>query len=415
MERSVYARDERGIRDEELIKVLREVLSGVRGRVLLLPPDLTRLHSGGGKIANFCYHLLEGRCEVDVMPALGTHAPMTEAECQFLYGDIPFDRIIAHSWRHDVVKIGSIPPELMREVSDGFFDREIDVEIDRRLLLGYDRILSIGQVIPHEVAGLANQLKNILVGCGGASLINASHIVSAFYGVERVMGRDHTPARRLFDYAERFLAGLPIQYILTVADEARLHGLFIGEGRACFEEAARLSLKVNVAWVDAPLKKVVAYLEQAEFKTMWLGNKAIYRTRMAIADGGELIVLAPGVRGFGEDPACDLLIRKYGYCGREKVIELCRTQEDLKANLSAAAHLIHGSPDGRFSVTYCTQFLDEAAVEPVGYRYMPYGEAAARYDPGALKPGFNALPDGEEIYFIPNPALGLWAPKGALQ
>ena len=62
-------------------------------------------------------------------------------------------------------------------------------------------------------------------------------------------------------------------------------------------------------------------------------------------------------RAFGEDPACDFLIRKYGYCGREKVIELCRTEEDLKANLSAAAHLIHGSPDGRFSVTYCTQFL----------------------------------------------------------
>jgi nickel-dependent lactate racemase len=411
MERSVYAADERGIRDEELMKVLGEAISGVRGRVLLLPPDLTRLHSGGGKIANLCYHLLEGRCEVDVMPALGTHQPMTEAECRFMYGDIPFDRIFAHNWRRDVAEIGRIPRELVREVSEGFFDHEIGVEVNQRLLSGYDRILSIGQVIPHEVAGLANQLKNILVGCGGASLINASHIVSAFYGVERVMGRDHTPARRLFDHAERFLAGLPIQYALTVADapagEARLHGLFIGEGRACFEEASRLSLQVNVTWGDAPLKKVVAFLDGAEFKTTWLGNKAVYRTRMAIADGGELIVLAPGVKGFGEDPACDQLIRKYGYCGRERVIELCRTEEDLKANLSAAAHLIHGSPDGRFSVTYCTRFLDRAAVESVGYRYMPYGEAAAWYDP-------SALPDGEEIYFIPNPALGLWATRGAL-
>jgi len=423
MELSVYAADERGIPEEKLRQALSEALSGVRGRlgrVLLLPPDLTRLHSGGGRIANLCYHLLKGACEVDVMPALGTHAPMTEAECRRMYGDIPFDRIIAHNWRADVVKIGEIPAEFVREASEGLYAEPVDVEINRRLLSGYDLILSIGQVIPHEVAGLANQLKNIFVGCGGARMINATHIVSAFYGVERVMGRDHTPARRLFDYAgERFLSGLPITYLLTVATvpggEARLHGFFIGQTRECFEKAAALALEVNMTYVDAPLKKVVCYLDEGEFKTTWLGNKAIYRTRMAIADGGELVVLAPGVQGFGEDPECDRLIRKYGYCGRENVIRLCGAEEDLKRNLSAAAHLIHGSADGRFSVTYCTSLLAKEAVEAVGYRHLPYFVAVSRYDPARLRPGLNRLPDGEEVYFIPNPAIGLWALKGSPQ
>ena len=423
MELSVYAADGRGIPEEGLLAALAEALSGVRGRlgrVLLLPPDLTRLHSGGGRIANLCYHLLKGECEVDVMPALGTHAPMTEAECRRMYGDIPFERIFAHNWREDVVKIGEIPAEFVREASGGLYGEAIDVEIYKRLLSGYDLILSIGQVIPHEVAGLANHLKNIFVGCGGARMINATHIVSAFYGVERVMGRDHTPARRLFDYAgERFLKGLPIAYMLTVATapggEARLEGLFIGENRACFEKAAALALEVNMTYVDSPLKKVVALLDEGEFKTTWLGNKAIYRTRMAIADGGELIVLAPGVRGFGEDAECDRLIRKYGYCGRENVVRLCATQEDLKRNLSAAAHLIHGSADGRFSVTYCTKHLGAEAVEAAGYRHLPYDAAASRYDPEKLRPGVNRLPDGEEVYFIPNPAIGLWALRGSLQ
>ena len=422
MECSVCAADDRGIREEELLRTLQEALSAERGRlkrVLLLPPDLTRLHSGGGRIANLCYHLLEGECEVDVMPALGTHAPMTEEECRFMFGDIPFERFFAHNWRSDVVKIGQIPAEFVREVSGGLYNEAIDVELSRRLLSGYDLILSIGQVIPHEVAGMANHLKNIFVGCGGPRMINATHIVSAFYGVERVMGRDHTPARKLFDYAaERFLNGLPITYILTVTDapgdSVRLNGLFMGETRECFERASALALEKNMTYVDSPLQKVVAYLDEAEFKTTWLGNKAVYRTRMAIADGGELIVLAPGVQGFGEDPENDRLIRKYGYCGREKVVRLCETQEDLKRNLSAAAHLIHGSADGRFAITYCTRHLEKEAVESVGYRHLPFEAAIARYNPEKLRPGFNLLPDGEEVYFIPNPALGLWALKGSL-
>ncbi|MDD6312262.1 MAG: D-mannonate epimerase, partial [Firmicutes bacterium] len=190
-----------------------------------------------------------------------------------------------------------------------------------------------------------------------------------------------------------------------------IHGLFIGRERKYFEQAVELSQKINLQFVDRPFKKVVVLLDEKEFKSTWLGNKSIYRTRMAIADGGELIVLAPGIDKFGEDDNIDALIRKYGYCGRLRVLELVKEHEDLKANLSAAAHLIHGSSDDRFSITYCPKHMSQQEIEGVCYNYMPYDEAVKRYDPEVLTDGYNVLPDGEEIYYISNPALGLWADR----
>ena len=88
--------------------------------------------------------------------------------------------------------------------------------------------------------------------------------------------------------------------------------------------------------------------------------------------------------------------------------------EDLRANLGAAAHLIHGSSEGRFDITYCPGkggvSLDE--VRSVGFKAVSYDEMMKRYNPDKLRDGFNKMPDGEEIFFISNPALGLWAYRG---
>lgn len=415
----VYASRCDGITDDALHSALstsfKDELEKAK-RVLLLVPDYTRYHSNAGKIANMLYHIFTPGCQVDLLEALGTHVPMTDEQILDMYGDIPRERFIEHNWRTKIQKIGTVPREFVFSVSEGVYDRDIDVEVSRHLYDGYDLILSIGQVVPHEVVGMANQAKNIFVGCGGSSMINASHIVGAFYGMERMMGRDFTPVRKIFDYAaEHFLQDLPLAYIMTVTtvsnEKIATEGLFIGRERSYFEKAVALSLEKNMKFVDEPLKKVVVYLNPAEFKSTWLGNKSIYRTRMAIADGGELIILAPGVETFGEDRDNDVLIRKYGYCGRENVIALTKTQDDLKANLSAAAHLIHGSSDGRFSITYCTSKLTGSEVAGVHFGYIPYEEASMRYDPTRLRDGFNTLPDGETIFFISNPALGLWADR----
>jgi nickel-dependent lactate racemase len=420
----VESTKEYGIHDDILRQSLVDSLSNQKKplrKVLLLPPDLTRMHSCAGKITAMYYEMLKDTCQIDILPALGTHDPMTEAECLEFFGPgIPMSSIFAHDWRNDIVKIGEVPKEYVEEISEGLVRNAIDVEVNRRLLdPTYDLIISIGQVVPHEVVGMANYSKNVFVGCGGRSMINESHMLGAFYGMERIMGRDHSPVRKVFDYAEEhFIKDMPLMYVLTVTaleeGQLNLHGLYIGRERLIFEKAVALSQEKNLIYVDKPLKKVVVYLDEREFKSTWLGNKAVYRTRMAIADGGELIILAPGVRKFGEDPKIDELIRKYGYIGRKRVLSLCESTDELKRNLSVAAHLIHGSSDDRFSITYAVSHLTQEEVESVNFTYMSLADAYQKYDPETLTDGYNLLADGEEIFFIRNPALGLWASRSMI-
>jgi nickel-dependent lactate racemase len=421
IEISVKSKDDKGISDKDLYQSLEKSIKESKARlkkVLLIPPDLTRMHSGAGKITALYYDMLKNTCHVDIMPALGTHEPMTAAECREFFGEgVPFESIITHNWRSDVIKIGQIPGEYVNEVSEGLISDPIDVEVNNHILdKSYDLIISIGQVVPHEVVGMANYSKNIFVGCGGSNMINQSHMLGAFYGLERIMGRDFSPVRKVFDYAEEnFINDVPLMYVLTVTTQVggkvTLHGLFIGRNRKLFEEAVKLSQGKNLIYVEKPLKKVVVYLDEREFKSTWLGNKAIYRTRMAIEDGGELIILAPGVKKFGEDDRNDELIRKYGYIGRKNILELVKRNEDLKGNLSVAAHLIHGSTDGRFEITYAVEKLTREEIEQANFKYEPLSEAYKKYNPAKLKDGFNTLPNGEEIFYISNPALGLWACK----
>jgi nickel-dependent lactate racemase len=275
-------------------------------------------------------------------------------------------------------------------------------------------VLSIGQVVPHEVIGMANYNKNLFVGTGGVRGINESHYIGAVYGMERMMGRANTPLRKILNYAQdHFCQHLPLLYVQTVigpngSGDLVVRGLFIGDDVECFERACQLSLEVNFQMVPEPLQKVVVYLDPEEFHSTWLGNKAIYRTRMAIADGGELIVMGPEVGTFGEDPQIDALIRKYGYRTTPEVLAAVQQNEDLRGNLSAAAHLIHGSSEGRFSITYCPGKLTRAEIEGVGYHYGDLAEVSQKYDSRQLRDGLQTV-DGETIFYVSNPALGLWA------
>jgi nickel-dependent lactate racemase len=254
------------------------------------------------------------------------------------------------------------------------------------------------------------------VGTGGPDSINRSHYLGAVYGMERIMGRADNPVRRVLNYAaSHFLQNLPIVYVLTVvgrdlAGTTVVRGLFIGDDAECFYAAAELSLQVNVTLMPEPISKAVVYLDPDEFHSTWLGNKAIYRTRMAMADGGELIILAPGVRAFGEDGRIDKLIRKYGYHGTEATLTMVRDNPDLAADLSAAAHLIHGSSEGRFRIVWCPGHLTREEVEGAGFEHADLNHMLKHYVPSRLRQGWNTVA-GEEIYFIGSPGLGLWASK----
>lgn len=403
---------------KEVRAALKEVFDslGQKHRVLALPPDFTRLNSYAGPITEMVWQYY-GDALTDVMPALGTHTAMPEHQLRTMFGSVPLDKFRVHDWRNDVVTVGEVPASYVHELSEGKLDFSIPAQVNKLLLdPSFDLILSIGQVVPHEVIGMANYTKNIFVGVGGSEGINKSHYLGATYGMERIMGRADSPVRAALEYArQHFIKELPIIYIQTVlaknekSGKMELKGLFIGDDFECFRRASELSLEVNFIMVEKPIRKCLVYLDPEEFKSTWLGNKAVYRTRMAIADGGDLIVLAPALREFGEDKTIDALIRKYGYKGTPHTLECTSANEDLADNLSASAHLIHGSSEGRFNITYCPgPYMSGEEIEAVGFNYAPIDEVMKKYDFEHLKDGWNVV-NGEEIYYISNPALGLWA------
>ncbi|MFW5802959.1 MAG: D-mannonate epimerase [Verrucomicrobiota bacterium] len=391
---------------------------GDRRRVMAVPPDFTRFNSRAGDITGAVYRYYGERL-TDIMPALGTHAPMSAAQLDRMYPDIPRDLFRVHDWRKDVITAGEVPAEYVREATEGIYYKPWPCQINRHIWEGgHDLVLSIGQVVPHEVVGMANHAKNLFVGTGGSKGINESHFIGAAYGMERMMGRADTPLRRIFNYGmEHFAKNLPVVFFLTVigpdaAGKNVLRGLYVGEGDdECFRKAAALARQVNVTLLDEPVDRAVVFLDEDEFQSTWLGNKAIYRTRMALADDAELTIIAPGVREFGEDREIDALIRRYGYRTTPEIMQFVKDNPDLAGNLSAAAHLIHGSSEGRFKVTYCPGHLSREEVESVGYEYGDVHAMTERYLAEDRQTGWATLPDGERFFYISNPALGLWAAK----
>ena len=390
---------------------------GIKKRVVAIPPDFTRFNSYAGPITEMAYDYFQDAL-TDVMPALGTHTPMTDEQISTMFGHTPKNLFRVHDWRNDVVTVGEVPAEYVEKISEGKLSYSWPAQVNKLLLeRDIDLILSIGQVVPHEVIGMANYTKNIFVGVGGSLGINRSHFIGATYGMERLMGRAKSPVRDVMEYARvHFIKDLPIVYIQTVlaknfdTNKMELKGIFIGDDFECFARASQLSLETNFIMVEKPIKKCIVYLEPEEFKSTWLGNKAVYRTRMALADGADLIVLAPALQEFGEDEAIDKLIRKYGYKGTPAVLKATNENQDLQDNLGASAHLIHGSSEGRFTITYCPgDKVSKEEIEGVGFQYQALNDVLAKYPIDKMKDGWNIMPSGEEVYYISNPALGLWA------
>lgn len=405
---------------QELKEGLFEALDriGTKRKVLAIPPDFTRYHSKAGELTARAYDYY-GKRLTDILPALGTHAPMRSGEINTMFPRVPEKLFRVHDWRNDILSLGTVPSSFIKKVSGGKVEYEWIAQVNKLLVEGkFDLILSFGQVVPHEVTGMANYNKNIFIGTGGAEAINKSHFLGAVYGMEKMMGKAGNPVREVLDYASENLSdSLPmIVYVLTVIGRDShghlvVRGLFIGDDKDCFIQASELSRKVNIEMVDKPIHKGVVYLDPSEYRSTWLGNKAIYRTRMAMADDGELVILAPGLETFGEDHEIDRLIRKFGYRGTTATLDAVQDHQELQDNLSAAAHLIHGSSEERFQITYCPGKLSEEEILSVHFNYRNLNEMMQRYDPDKLKNGINRLPDGEEVFFISNPGLGLWAAR----
>ena len=391
-------------------------------KILVLPPDITRLPSNAGQLTQILYQNWYQRSRsserrFDILPAIGTHSPMTPGQIEKMFGSMEEATFYNHDWRNGLQKMGQVPAEVVHELSKGKLKYDILVEINQRIVQGdYDLVLSIGQVVPHEVVGMANGFKNVLVGTGGSEMINKSHFLGAVDGIEQMLGRTDTSVRNMFNYAhQNYLKQIGIVYLMTVmglnnSGQTVMRGLYAGDDKDSFEEAANLSRQINFNLLDKPLERTVVYLDPIEFKSTWLGNKAIYRTRMAMADKGELVIIAPGLKEFGEDAEIDRLIRKYGYLGTETTLDQVKRNEELQSNLSAAAHLIHGTSESRFTITYATQHLSRSEVESVGYQWADLAESISKYDPENLTDGYQT-----NFFYISNPAQGLWALKSQFE
>ncbi|MBQ2621151.1 MAG: DUF2088 domain-containing protein [Thermoguttaceae bacterium] len=388
-------------------------------RVLLLPPDITRAHSGSGWIVEELYKIFTADgADVHLIPTLGQHVPHTPEQNKWMFGSVPEEKIHVHDWRSGSTVIGEVPSSFVREVSGGKVDWAIPVSLDNFLLNGnWDLVLNVGHVVPHEVLGFANHNKNYFIGLGGKDMICASHLMAACCGIENNLGTLTTPLRKCFNKAEEdYLGFLPDAYFEVVmaydAEGKLVHtGVYAGDDVETYLEAARASQKQNITVVP-PLKKIVAVMQGDEFYSTWVANKAIYRTRKALAQGGELLIIAPGLERFGEQPEIDAIIRKYGYSGTENVMRLykeCPDDGDLKNFAVGTAHLIHGSSEGRFKITYAPGKMSQKDIESVCFNYADINETLKRYNPAELRNGFNTMPDGEEIYFISTPSAGLWS------
>lgn len=404
-----------------LIREAQERLGCQLKRVLLLPPDLTRAHSGAGWITETLYKLLPEDCDVHVIPTLGQHVPHTEEENRWMFGSIPHARIHPHDWRGGVTRLGTIPAKVVAESTGGSADWEIPVDLNTMTVTEpWDLIINIGHVVPHEVLGFANHNKNYFIGLGGKETICAAHMAAGVFGIENNLGNLITPLRACFNWAEdHFLSKLPDVYLQVVMarDEQNklVHtGVYVGDDLETYLNAARASRAQNITIVK-PVGKMVAVMQADEFRATWVANKAVYRTRMAMADAGELLIIAPGVERFGEQPEVDALIRKYGYRPRNKILELYKQHADMRDIAHGTAHLIHGTSDDRFTIRYAPGKLTRAEIESVGYEYADLHETLARYNPAALKEGWNTLPDGEEVYFISTPSAGLWSTAEKLE
>jgi nickel-dependent lactate racemase len=288
--------------------------------------------------------------------------------------------------------------------------------------------------VPHEVLGFANHNKNYFIGLGGKELICAAHMAAACCGIENNLGNLVTPVRQCFNWAEeKFLGKLPdfyFQVVMARRVDAAVNpggratplqgvpplvhtGVFVGDDLETYLAAARQAREQNITVLEEPLKKVVCVMQGDEFFSTWVANKAVYRTRMALADDGELIIIAPGLKRFGEQPEVDALIRKYGYCGTPRVMELYKEAADMQDLAHATAHLIHGSSEGRFRITYAPGHLTKADIEQVRFQHADLAETLRRFALDQLKEGFNDV-GGERIFFIPTPSAGLWATREKL-
>jgi len=320
-------------------------------RVLVIIPDLTR--TAPVEMFFRLLHEVSGDSvkRMDFLIALGTHPLLTTEEklrrvgitAEEKQGRFGATRILNHRWDRPATfrRIGRIDDREMNELSEGLLHEGVEIWINRRIL-DYDRILILGPVYPHEIAGFSGSGKYLFPGVCGPDFIDATHWLGALKTNRLTIGVRDTPVRALIERAVR-LVPVPVISINLVVDDGGLQGLFVGADRSAWEQAVEMSARLNVRFVDHAFRSVLS-IPSTKYDDFWTGAKAFYKLEPIVADGGELIIYAPHIRRISRTH--DHLLRRVGFHVRDYYLSHKDLFSDIRPAVLAYSSLVKG--DGSY-------------------------------------------------------------------
>ncbi|MBM3833898.1 MAG: DUF2088 domain-containing protein [Verrucomicrobia bacterium] len=272
-------------------------------RILLIVPDGTRTAPVGLVFQTLHRHIAEATKAFDVLIALGTHQPMSEAAiCQRLEiseaersGEYRRVRFFNHAWNDPaaLTQIGNIPAEEISELSEGLFSMDVAVELNR-LIFEYDQVVIIGPVFPHEVVGFSGGNKYLFPGVAGPEILNFFHWLGAVVTNPKIIGTKWTPVRKVVDRAGALVKVAKLCFCMVVTPGKELAGLYAGTPEAAWDGASELSSQIHITYKDKPFHSILSCAPKM-YDELWTGGKCMYKLEPILADGGELIIYAPHI------------------------------------------------------------------------------------------------------------------------
>ncbi len=270
-------------------------------RVLLIVPDGTRTAPVGLLFQTLHRQIGSVTKALDVLIALGTHQPMSEAAiCERL--EISLDQRRAgyrnvqffnHAWDNpaSLQQVGTLTAAEVSQLTDGLFSMDVPVEVNR-LVFDYDRVVIIGPVFPHEVVGFSGGNKYLFPGVGGPKILNFFHWLGAVVTNPMIIGNKRTPVRKIVDRAGAMVKVDKLCFCMVVAPNKHLAGLFAGSPESAWDKASDLSRQIHITYKEKPFHTILS-CAPSMYDELWTAGKCMYKLEPVLADDGELIIYAP--------------------------------------------------------------------------------------------------------------------------
>jgi nickel-dependent lactate racemase len=331
-------------------------------RVLVIIPDSTRTMPMPLMFGLF-RELVGGRAAaLDYLVALGTHPRMSDDQLSRLlgtpvrHGQVGGSHVFQHEWDDPAAlrRVGIISAREIEEITNGWMAEDVPVSVNKRIF-DYDQLIICGPVFPHEVAGFSGGTKYIFPGIGGPEMINFTHWLGALITSTDVIGTAQTPVRAVIDRGAAFIT-VPTACVALVVDpsdgdpagdgDSGIAGVFCGPTQQAWKEAAALSARRHIKWVDRPFNKVLSMMPPM-YDELWTAGKGMYKLEPAVADGGEIIIYAPHITRVSATHG--QLIDQIGYHCRDYFVKQWDRFKDVPWGV--LAHSTHVKGRGIFDPT----------------------------------------------------------------